>query len=31
MKLNDTLVKQIPIERIDGTLNRFRFQVKNND
>ena len=29
--MNETLVKQIPIERIDGTFNRFRFQVEHND
>ncbi|UJR25679.1 hypothetical protein I4U23_007030 [Adineta vaga] len=28
IKTNETLVKQIPIERIDGSLNRFHFQFQ---
>jgi hypothetical protein len=29
-EINETLVTEIPIERIDGALNRFRFQVIEN-
>lgn len=25
---NETLINEIPVERIDGKLHRFRFQVK---
>ena len=29
VKANETLVKEIAIERIDGNTDRFRFQVKS--
>ena len=29
VKANETLVKEISIERIDGNTDRFRFQVKS--